>query len=180
MVFTVEEVLEMMPPYHGGGDMIETVTVDGSTWAGLPMEFEAGTPNIAGGIGLGAAIDYIKEIDLERAMAHDRKLGNMVLDYFAKGKDKAFASDGDDWTGVVSFYHEDIHPHDLAAIAGSEGVAMRDGHHCAQPLMTALKVPATCRVSPYITTAKKTLRDFSKLLKKLKNFFLILKEVIND
>ena len=167
-----EEVLEMMPPYHGGGDMIETVTVDGSTWAGLPSKFEAGTPNIAGGIGLGAAIDYIKEIDLERAMAHDRKLGNMVLDYFAKNpKIKAFASDGDDWTGVVSFYHEDIHPHDLAAIAGSEGVAMRAGHHCAQPLMTALKVPATCRVSPYIYNSEEDIERFFKVIEKAEKLF---------
>lgn len=167
-----KELLEMMPPYHGGGDMIETVSVNGSTWAGLPSKFEAGTPNIAGGIGLGAAIDYIKEIDLKAALAHDRKLGKMVLDYFAKNpKIKVFASDGDDWTGVVSFYHEDIHPHDIASIAGSEGVCMRAGHHCAQPLMSALKVPATCRVSPYIYNNEEDILRFFKAIEKAEKLF---------
>ena len=167
-----KEILDQMPPYHGGGDMIEIVTLEGSTWAGLPSKFEAGTPNIAGGIGLGAAIDYIKEIDLEAALAHDRKLGKMVLDYFAKNpKIKTFASDGDDWTGVVSFYHEEIHPHDIAAIAGGEGVCMRAGHHCAQPLMTKLLVPATCRVSPYIYNNEQDILRFFKVIEKAEKLF---------
>ena len=95
----------------------------------------------------------------------------MVLDYFAKNpKIKTFASDGDDWTGVVSFYHEEIHPHDIAAIAGGEGVCMRAGHHCAQPLMTKLLVPATCRVSPYIYNNEQDIFGFSKSLKKPRNY----------
>jgi cysteine desulfurase / selenocysteine lyase len=146
------ELLEAMDPFMGGGDMILTVTMEQSTWADVPNKFEAGTPNIAGVVGFGAAIDYLSEIGMHSVRAHEieitdyalRRLGD-VPGVTIFGPERA-----EDRGGVVSFELEAIHPHDVGQVLDSHGVAIRAGHHCAQPVMAALNVPATARASFYI------------------------------
>jgi cysteine desulfurase/selenocysteine lyase len=142
-----EAVLDGMPPFLGGGDMISSVTFECSTWNELPYKFEAGTPHIAGAIGLGAAIDYVQAIGLDAIGAHERAL----LEY---GTDKLRAVDGLRLIGtarrkasVLSFVMDGIHPHDIGTIVDREGVAIRTGHHCAQPVMDRLGIAATARAS---------------------------------
>ncbi len=172
MLYGRAELLDSLPPYQGGGDMIEEVTLEGSTWAQLPNKYEAGTPNIAGAIGLGAAIEYLGKIDKAMALEHDVALGKLVYHALLEHpKVKIFPKPGSDWVGVVTFYHEAIHPHDLASICADENVCIRAGHHCAQPLMKYLGVPATARVSPYIYNNEKDVEKFIKALKKAEDLF---------
>ena len=167
-----EELLEVMPPYQGGGDMIETVRLEGSTWNSLPSKFEAGTPNISGVIGLGTAIEFLGKIDKKEALAHDRKLGGIVLDELSQYEDvKLFSKKADDWVGVVTFYHKQVHPHDMASICNSENVCIRAGHHCAQPLMEFLGVNATSRVSPYVYNNEDDIQKFIGAFRKAQSLF---------
>lgn len=168
-----KELLEKMDPYQGGGDMISTVSVDGPVWNELPHKFEAGTPNISGAIGLGSAIDYLRSMPREEALKHDVKLGRRVFEAL-KGRPgiKTFYDGGDDWVGIVTFYSELIHPHDMAAICDTDKIGIRAGHHCAQPLMNALKVPATSRVSPYIYNTDEDIDIFLKAYDKAEKIFL--------
>ncbi len=142
-----EDLLEEMPPYQGGGDMIRMVTFERTVYNDLPYKFEAGTPNIAGGIGLGAALDYLSALGMERIAAHEEAL-------LARAGERLAAIDGlriigtaAHKAGVVSFVMKDIHPHDLGTIVDAEGVAIRTGHHCAMPVMERFRVPATARAS---------------------------------
>jgi SufS family cysteine desulfurase len=168
-----EELLNRMPPFLGGGDMIERVTIEQSTWAGLPSKFEAGTPNIAGVIGLGAAIDYLCQIDRKSMLEKDLDLASGLLgELRARPNIRLFTSGDDPWLGIVTFYHEAIHPHDMAALADAEGVCIRAGHHCAQPLMHALGVPATSRISPYIYNNSEDIERFLAVLEKAEKLFL--------
>jgi cysteine desulfurase/selenocysteine lyase len=145
------ELLEKMPAYQTGGDMIEFVHDDRSTWNVLPHKFEAGTPNAAGAVGLAAAVKYLDRIGMERVLLHERQL-------MAAAQARLEAIEGvriygppvGERSGVVSFTLEDVHPHDLATILDGEGVCIRAGHHCAQPLMRRLKVAATARASFYL------------------------------
>jgi cysteine desulfurase/selenocysteine lyase len=141
------EWLEALPPFMGGGDMIQSVTFQKSTWNVLPYKFEAGTPDIAGAIGLGAALDYITGIGLENISRHEQDL----LDY---GTAALSAIPGLRLIGtarrkasILSFVVDGIHPHDIGTIVDREGVAIRTGHHCAQPVMERFGVPATARAS---------------------------------
>jgi selenocysteine lyase/cysteine desulfurase len=164
--------LEAMLPYQGGGGMICMVTVQGSTWAPAPEKFEAGTPNIEGAIGLGAAIAYLSELPLKELAVHQRQLGEMVYERLRAMKGvRLFAAPGPDWTGIVSFYHQAIHPHDLAAVADSVGVCIRAGHHCAQPLMRVLGVGSTARVSPYIYNTPNDIALFGEAMTKAEAIF---------
>jgi len=147
VLYGKEELLNAMPPYLGGGEMIATVTLAESTWAGLPNKFEAGTPMIAQAIGLGAAIDYVSEIGMERIAAYEQdlllyatqKLNSIPgLTIYGTALNKA---------AVISFGMEKAHPHDIATIIDRAGVACRAGHHCAQPLMDRMGVPAMTRAS---------------------------------
>jgi SufS family cysteine desulfurase len=166
-------LLEEMPPFLGGGDMIEKVTVDHSTWAGLPNRFEAGTPHITGAIGLGEAVDYFTRLDRVGARKWERHLGDMAVAELSKNpRIRLYAKDGDDWCGIVTFCHDSIHPHDLASIASSEKVCMRAGHHCAQPLMAALGVAATCRISPFIYNTEADIEQFFRAVKKAESLLL--------
>ncbi len=147
VLYGKENLLEKMPPYQGGGDMILMVTFEKTEYNELPYKFEAGTPNIAGTIGLGAAIDYVSEIGFEAIDAHEESLLQYataslqeIPGFRAIGTAKEKAS-------VVSFVIDGIHPHDLGTILDTEGVAIRTGHHCAMPVMTHFKVPATARAS---------------------------------
>ena len=146
------ELLEQMEPMFGGGDMILTVTLDESTWNDIPHRFEAGTPHIAGVVALGAAIDYLQALGLDAVRQHEVEL----LDYALRrlgdvpGVTLFGPSDANARGGVVSFELEDVHPHDIGQVLDSRGVAIRTGHHCAQPVMAALQVPATARASFYL------------------------------
>lgn len=146
------EILEAMPPFHGGGDMIEFVELERSTYAPLPNRFEAGTPHIAGAVGLGAAADYLAGIGRDAILAHERTLLTYALERMAEIPELVVLGPRDpaERSGVISFTMGEVHPHDLATILDSEGVAIRAGHHCAQPLMKRLGVGSTARASFYL------------------------------
>ncbi len=140
------DILESMPPWQGGGAMIETVTYERSTFAPPPQRFEAGTPHIAGAIGLAAAVDYVEGIGLDHIRAHEAEL--VAATRAALGRFNSVRLFGpDDAAGIVSFAIDGVHPHDIGTILDEAGVAIRAGHHCAQPLMGVLGVPATARAS---------------------------------
>ena len=141
-----EEILDHMPPYQGGGSMIEKVAFDGTTFAPPPQRFEAGTPMITEAIALHAAIDYLAEKGVDEALDHERKLSRTLRDQLGNMNSvRLFGPE--DSAGIVSFALEGVHPHDLGTILDEENVAIRAGHHCAQPLMEHLGVPATARAS---------------------------------
>ncbi|HEY1951992.1 MAG TPA: SufS family cysteine desulfurase [Gemmatimonadaceae bacterium] len=145
------EMLEGMPPYQTGGDMIEFVHDDRTTWNVLPHKFEAGTPNAADAVGLAAAVEYLEAIGMDKVRAHERGLMSTAQRRLS-GIDglRIYGPPVDERSGVVSFTLADVHPHDLATILDADGVCIRAGHHCAQPLMRRLDVPATARASFYI------------------------------
>jgi cysteine desulfurase/selenocysteine lyase len=142
-----EAVLETMPPWQGGGDMILTVSFSGSTWNHLPHRFEAGTPNIGGAVGLGAAVDYLGRVGLDRVAAHEQDLLDHATRRLAAIPGLTFIGTAPHKTGLVSFTVEGVHPHDLGTVLDSRGVAVRTGHHCAMPVMEYFGVPATTRAS---------------------------------
>ncbi len=174
VLYGKKALLQVMPPYQGGGDMIERVTLEGSTWNELPSKFEAGTPHMEGVIGLGAAIEFLKSIDLEKILEHDQALGRQLVHAMKEEfpKVKIMVEPGPDWVGTVTFAHESIHPHDLAAVCDGEGIAIRAGHHCAQPLMEVLGVTATARVSPSLYNDADDMNRFIKALRKAEQLFL--------
>ena len=146
------DLLEAMPPYMMGGDMIEFVHDENSSWNVLPYKFEAGTPNVSGAVGLAAAVDYLEALGLDRVHAHERELVNEACARLGAIEDVTIHGppSGEERSGVVSFTVADIHPHDLSSILDARGVCIRAGHHCAQPLMRRLGVAATARASFYI------------------------------
>lgn len=140
------DILDAMPPYQGGGSMIDRVTFERTTYAPAPQRFEAGTPAIAEAIGFGAAVDYLSAIGLEAAERHERALTAQLRDEL-RGMNDVTLFGPEDSAGIVSFALDGVHPHDLGTILDEANVAIRAGHHCAQPLMDHLKVPATARAS---------------------------------
>jgi cysteine desulfurase/selenocysteine lyase len=150
------EWLERMPPYQGGGDMIRVVRFEGSTYAELPHKFEAGTPAIAETIGFGAAIRYLKQFDLKAIAAHEQTLVTHLTNRLLDQPQTRIIGQAPNKSAVVSFYCDDVHPHDLGTLLDFEGVAIRAGHHCTMPVMEHFKVPATVRasVSAYNTLAE--------------------------
>jgi cysteine desulfurase/selenocysteine lyase len=142
-----EELLDAMPPFMGGGDMISSVTFEKSTWARLPHKFEAGTPAIAQAIGLGAAIDYVNSVGLSAIGVHEADLLNYATQQLASVEGLRIIGTAPDKASVVSFVLNYAHPHDIATIIDRAGVAVRAGHHCAKPLMDRMDVPATVRAS---------------------------------
>jgi cysteine desulfurase/selenocysteine lyase len=171
VLFGKEELLNMMPPYQGGGDMIDVVTFEKTTFNNLPHKFEAGTPAIASVIGLSKAIDYINQIGFDKikeiedellAYATSKLLSIPGLKIYGTAKEK---------TSVISFGIEGIHPHDIASLIDKEGVAIRTGHHCTQPLMRFFKVPATCRASLSIYNNQEDIDQLYNGLLKVKTFF---------
>ena len=145
------DLLETMPPYQMGGDMIEFVYDDRTTWNVLPHKFEAGTPNAADAVGLGAAVDYLDSIGMDEVLRHERSLMTEAHKRLSEIEGvKIYGPSPENRSGVVSFTMGDVHPHDLATILDGDGVCIRSGHHCAQPLMRRLDVPATARASFYI------------------------------
>jgi cysteine desulfurase/selenocysteine lyase len=166
-----EALLEEMPPFLGGGDMIASVTFERSTWNELPYKFEAGTPDIAGAIGLGAALDYIGSTGFDRILEHERDLlayGTAMLEaipgvrLIGTARQKA---------SVLSFVMADVHPHDIGTIVDREGVAIRTGHHCAQPVMERFGVPATARASLAVYNTRDELDVLGAALRKVSEVF---------
>jgi len=142
-----ESMLEAMPPYQGGGEMIRTVSFEKTTFAGLPHRFEAGTPDIAGAIGLGRAIEYLEGLDWEAAMAHEARLLDHATQSLEEVPGLRIIGQARDKVALVSFVMDDVHPHDMGTILDHRGLAVRAGHHCAMPVMTYFRVPATSRAS---------------------------------
>lgn len=147
VLYARHELLEQMPPYQGGGEMINAVSFEGTTYAPPPAKFEAGTPNIAGAIGLGAAIDYVRGIGLETIAAHEHDLLTYATERLREIDALRLIGTSEDKAAVISFVIEGIHPHDLGTVLDTRAVAIRTGHHCAQPTMERFGVPATARAS---------------------------------
>ncbi len=144
-------LLEEMPPFLAGGEMIREVTMEGATWNDVPYKFEAGTPAVVEAVGLGAAVDYLRELGMERVHAHERALVAYAYDRLSALDGVRILGPGpEDRGGVLAFVVEGVHPHDVAAFLDYEGIAVRAGHHCAQPVHDAYGVPATTRASFYI------------------------------
>ncbi|GMA72305.1 hypothetical protein GCM10025885_13540 [Tetragenococcus osmophilus] len=165
--------LEQMEPVEFGGEMIDFVYLQESTWAELPWKFEAGTPNIAGGIGLGSAIGYLNEISLEEIYHHEKELIHYVLPRLEaiEGLTVYGPSEPVDHTGVIAFNLDGLHPHDLATALDMQGVAVRAGHHCAQPLLNYLDTMATARASFYLYNTKDDADRLIESIKEAKEFF---------
>jgi len=167
------ELLESMPPFLGGGEMIREVHTTGASWKDLPYKYEAGTPNISGAIGLGAAVDYLRGIGMRNVHDYEKEITSYALEQMKQVEGLAIYGpmDVERRVGVVSFNLGDIHPHDLASILDEEGVAIRSGHHCAQPLMEFLELPATSRASFYIYNTKEEVDVFINALEKARKLF---------
>ena len=142
-----ESLLESMPPWQGGGDMILTVSFAKTTFNTLPFKFEAGTPNISGAVGMAAAVDYIESIGIEHIHAHEQRLLAIATEKLLKVPGLTIIGTAPDKASVISFTLDGVHPHDLGTILDSEGVAVRTGHHCAMPVMEFFDIPATARAS---------------------------------
>ncbi|KTC82227.1 selenocysteine lyase, PLP-dependent [Legionella cherrii] len=166
-----EELLNAMSPYQGGGEMINYVTFDATEYAAIPHKFEAGTPNIAGVIGLGAAIDYLESLDMEAIIAYETQL----LDYATAGVRSVggfnIIGTAQQKVPVVSFVHGTIHAHDVGTILDSEGIAVRSGHHCAMPLMDFYNVAATSRISLSFYNTREEIDRCIKVLHRVKEVF---------
>ncbi len=148
------EILESMPPFQGGGEMISEVRLEGSSWADIPHKFEAGTPAIAEAIGFGAAVDYLTDIGFDAIGAHEAQITEYALERLLALDGFVLFGPSTDRLGVLSFQYGDVHAHDLATILDRRGVAIRAGHHCNQPLMDYLGVDATARASFYLYTTR--------------------------
>jgi cysteine desulfurase/selenocysteine lyase len=144
------DLLEEMEPFMGGGEMIDKVTMESSTWNDIPYKFEAGTPNFAQAVGLGAAMDYLEKIGMDEIADHEKILTRYALDKLNQIDDLRIHGSAEDRGGVISFNVDGIHPHDLAQFLNEDNIAIRVGHHCAQPLLKTLGETATARMSFYI------------------------------
>jgi cysteine desulfurase / selenocysteine lyase len=142
-----ESVLEAMPPWQGGGDMILTVSFEKTTYNELPFKFEAGTPNISGAVGFGAAVEYIEKLGIDNIHAHEQSLLALATEKLSRVPGLTIIGTAPDKASVISFTLEGVHPHDLGTILDAEGVAVRTGHHCAMPVMEYFDIPATARAS---------------------------------
>lgn len=173
VLYGKQELLEQMSPVEFGGEMIEFVYEQYATWKELPWKFEAGTPNIAGAIGLAAAIDYLNDIGMEHVQQHEEELIAYIWPKLQAipGLTIYGSQDVSKRTGLIAFNLDDLHPHDVATALDYEGVAVRAGHHCAQPLLSYLQVPATVRASFYIYNTKADCDKLVDALLKTKEFF---------
>ncbi|SHD75854.1 cysteine desulfurase [Schnuerera ultunensis] len=173
VLYGKKELLEKMPPFMMGGDMIEYVYEQEATFAPLPYKFEAGTQNVEGAVGLKAAIEYLEKVGIDKIKEHEKMLTEYALDkmlnlpYIDIQGPKTLEMRG----GIISFTIDNIHPHDIATILDSYGIAIRAGHHCAQPLMRYLDVPATSRVSFYLYNTKEDIDQFIEGIKNVRKWF---------
>jgi cysteine desulfurase/selenocysteine lyase len=181
VLFAKKEILEETDPFLTGGDMILEVDWEKSSWNYVPWKFEAGTPNVAGAIGLGAAIDYLANFGMKNVREHEKELTNYALEQLSTIKNLVIygPQDIERRTGVISFNvindrgRVAIHPHDLASILDEQGIATRSGHHCAQPLMKVLEIPAAARISFHIYNTKEEIDALIPALEKAKRVFKV-------
>lgn len=166
VLYGKKELLEKMPPYQGGGDMIKSVTFEKTIYNDIPNRFEAGTPNIAGAIGLGVAIDYIVSIGIENIAKHEKELLDYATQEIRKIEGVRIIGNAVEKASVLSFVIEEIHPHDIGTILDKQGVAIRTGHHCTQPTMDFYGIPATARASFAIYNSRKDVDTLIKSVKK--------------
>ena len=171
ILYGKEALLDAMPPYQGGGDMIQTVSMAKSTFNTLPHKFEAGTPHIAGVIGLGAAIDYVTDLDFELAAQYENELLDYANEQATQISDFNFVGTAKNKTSILSFTLGRIHPHDIGTILDGEGVAIRAGHHCAMPVMERFAIPATARASFAFYNTREEVDALIKAVDKCKSIF---------
>jgi cysteine desulfurase / selenocysteine lyase len=170
VLYGKKALLEKMEPVEFGGEMIDFVGLYESTWKELPWKFEGGTPIIAGAIGLGAAIDFLEQIGLDNIAAHEHKLAQYALEQMSTIEGLTIYGPKER-AGLVTFNIDDVHPHDVATVLDAEGIAVRAGHHCAQPLMKWLNVSATARASFYLYNTEEDIDKLVAALKKTKEYF---------
>ncbi len=171
VIYGKAALLEKMNPFQGGGDMIKSVTFEKTTYADLPNKFEAGTPAIASQIGLGAAIDYLNIIGREKAAAYEHELLVYATERLSAIEGVRIVGTAREKLGVLSFVIDDIHPHDIGTILDQEGIAVRAGHHCAQPVMKRLNVPATARASFAFYNTREEVDALAKTIEKVIEIF---------
>ncbi|MDD9983156.1 MAG: cysteine desulfurase [Gammaproteobacteria bacterium] len=165
------ELLEATEPYQGGGDMIRTVSFEESTWNDLPYKFEAGTPNIAGAIGLGAAIEFMSALGMDAIAAHEREVLEYATERLGELDGIRIIGIAPEKAGILSFVVEGVHPHDVGTIVDQHGVAIRAGHHCAMPLMRRYRVPATSRASLALYNTRADIDALVESLHRVKEIF---------
>ncbi len=167
ILYGKEDLLNMLPPYQGGGEMIDQVSFEKTTYAGLPHKFEAGTPNISGGIAFGAALDYMHEIGFAEIQAYELELLRYATDQLNQLDDVIiYGTSPEEKTAVISFNFKGIHAYDVGTILDKLGIAVRTGHHCAQPIMEYYKIPGTIRASFAFYNTKEEIDNFINALKK--------------
>ncbi len=171
VLYGKKALLEAMPPWHGGGSMILSVTWEKTTYIGLPGKFEAGTPNITAVIGMGAALDYLKSIGFDDIARHEHELLEYATDQLKKIEGLRIIGNAKHKASVLSFIMDGVHPHDVGSILDHEGVVIRAGHHCAQPVMQRMKVPATTRASFAYFNTQEDVDALVKGLQKVKEIF---------
>ena len=170
VLYGKENLLKKIPPYRVGGEMISNVTLESATWADIPQKFEAGTPNILGAIGLGYAIDYLNSIGLDQIVAHEQALLEYLLKALKKMPEiKVYGPTSR--SGVVSFNLKNVHPHDLATALDQEGIEIRAGHHCTQPLIKVLGEESVARASLQVYNNKSDLEKFIQAIKDTEVFY---------
>ncbi len=171
VLYGKKDLLEKMPPYQGGGDMIKMVSMKETQYNDLPYKFEAGTPNIAGVIGLGAAIDYVNKIGLENISTYENELLNYANQQASEITGLKFIGTARQKASILSFTLDGIHPHDVGTVLNSEGIAIRTGHHCAMPVMEYFKIPATSRASFTFYNTHEEIDALIKTIEKCKKVF---------
>ena len=171
ILYGKSHLLEAMPPYQGGGDMILAVTFEKTTYNALPYKFEAGTPHIEGAIGLGAAIDYVNGIGLESISAYESDLLGYATEKVSQIKGLRIIGTAKEKAGVLSFVLDEVHPHDVGTILDKEGIAIRTGHHCAMPVMKRFGVPATARASFAFYNTKGEIDALAAAIHKVREVF---------
>ena len=171
VLYGKQALLDAMPPYQGGGDMISVVTFEKTEYADLPNKFEAGTPNIAGVIGMGAALDWLNAIGLDAVAAHEQQLLDYATAQLLEIPGLIIMGTARDKAALVAFTLQGVHPHDIATILDREGIAIRAGHHCAPPGMQRYDVPATTRASLAVYNSRDEVDALLKALWKVKELF---------
>ncbi len=173
-LYVKRDVLERMQPFLTGGEMVLAVSYEDASWNELPMRFEAGTPNIADAIGLGAAVDYLQALGMDNVREHEIALTAYALDAFKELEEELDVygpKDARKQGGIVSFHHPDVHPHDLGTVLDRRGIAIRTGHHCAMPMVQSLGVPATARASVYLYNTEAEIDMLVDALKEALRYF---------
>jgi len=171
VLYAKSQILENMNPYQGGGEMISSVWLESSTWNEIPHKFEAGTPNIAGAVGLGAAVDYLQNIGMVPITLYEQEITTYALEKMDEIEGMVIYGSAPERGGVISFNLGNVHPHDLSQYLDQEGIAVRAGHHCAQPIMRKLDIAATTRISLYFYNTFEEVDYFIEKLYQAQKFF---------